>query len=227
MVIPARFTGWQRPRLACPPVCTHLMQQNRASHVSHLLVLVPAAWDPVSIATMHGARGISLADSPACPTLLRFGNEIRSLLVAKVDLVAQHVYVKELPDILASVIACWYSARTFRPPPSCLLSIACSLTVQCPVITELFPDLGKLLIYSSLLLLLVLACANILNEVLRAYMGLIRRSMTKKHQVDPLTFRPRINTVFDIFSSFPLPQIERNKVRSPRQKAGAVLYTLL
>ncbi len=82
-------------------------------------------------------------------------------------------------------------------PPGPLLE---RLTVQRPVILELVPDLVQLLVDALLLLLLVRARANVLDEVLREE-GRLSKQFPLSCLLALFTCNPRIKTVFDILPS--------------------------
>ena len=89
----------------------NLIEKDGACHVSHLFLSIPAARHTLMrgshlvqcLYTKHCCRDTSKRSIGAL--LLRW-YEISSLLVPKLHLVAQHVYVQQLPDVLLAVILC-------------------------------------------------------------------------------------------------------------------------
>eukprot|EP00983_Pelagomonas_calceolata_P100520 1158578-Pelagomonas_calceolata.AAC.4 len=79
---PTAYRAWQN-LIAHAPAQAYLMQKEGTGHVPHLLVLVPA----FSVCVEPSARAK--------------GDQVSCLLMPELDVVAQHVDIKQLPHVLA------------------------------------------------------------------------------------------------------------------------------
>jgi len=139
-----------------------LVQQDRAGHVAHLLLRVPARAGRAS----RPARAPATAGRARGRGALGGGDQIGRLLVPKLDLVAEHVDVEQLPHILLLVVLCagaTTSARAGAAAASRGRARACHGVAG----RKLLADLAQLLVHADLLLLLVGAVADVRNKGLR------------------------------------------------------------